>query len=234
MKPQQLKTIGIIGGMGPHASADLYKKIIAICQKKHNAVQDSDFPCIWLLNLPAEDFDETGVVESTSVQNQLLQAVQKLESLGCDVIIMACNTIHMFWETLRNHTHVPILHIVQETLKQVKQKEMTTVGLLCTETTHKQALYHAPLSKENVHILACNHEERKHLTQIIKNIMSGRHEKSDKEFLEQKAKDFVSQGAEAIILGCTELPIIFPKKEFLCFDSTQILAEAAVDFSFQN
>ena len=76
-----MKTIGVLGGMGPEASADFYQRVIAIFQKQFGAVQDTDYPPMLIYSLPLTGFDETGIVDATVVLGQLIAGVQKLASV---------------------------------------------------------------------------------------------------------------------------------------------------------
>ncbi len=112
------KTIGVLGGMGPEASANLYSKIIKYAQYKYNAVQDFDYPPIIIYSLPLFGFDETGIVDEKLVKQQLIDGVKKLESAGCDLIIIGCNTVHIFYDEMQAAIKIPILNIVEGTKKK--------------------------------------------------------------------------------------------------------------------
>ncbi|MEI6597728.1 MAG: hypothetical protein WCL22_01665 [bacterium] len=83
-----MKTIGILGGMGPAASANFYQRIVEIAQHDFGAVQDTDFPPMFLYNLPLSGFDETGFVDAEEVKKQLISGVKKLEAIGSDFIVI--------------------------------------------------------------------------------------------------------------------------------------------------
>lgn len=97
------KTIGILGGMGPVASADTYVALVKTCQQKYNAVQDSDFPAVVLYSLPLSDFSHKGFSDNLDKQRvlveQLVVALKRLENFGAEAIIIDCNTVHYFFKS---------------------------------------------------------------------------------------------------------------------------------------
>jgi aspartate racemase len=113
------KTIGVLGGMGPEASSNLYGKIIKYSQQEYGAVQDFDYPPIIIYSLPLLGFDETGIVDENLVKQQLIAGVKKLESAGSDLIIIGCNTVHFYYEEMQAAVKVPIFNIIEETKKKV-------------------------------------------------------------------------------------------------------------------
>ena len=135
------KTIGILGGMGPEASANLYSKMIKYTQHEYGAVQDSDYPPIIIYSMPLLGFDETGIVDQDSVKMQLIEGVRKLENAGCDLIIIGCNTVHIFFDEMQAAVNIPILNIVEETKKKVVDFGCKKVGLFASESTSKTKLY---------------------------------------------------------------------------------------------
>ncbi len=124
-KPHQLKkkTIGILGGMGPGASANLYQTIISIAQKKYGAEQDYDFPPMVIYSLPLIGFDETGITEPESVKKQLVEGVKKLEKAGCDFIIIACNTVHIYQKNMQKAINIPIVSMIEQAVKKAKKSD---------------------------------------------------------------------------------------------------------------
>ncbi|HZX10852.1 MAG TPA: aspartate/glutamate racemase family protein, partial [Acidobacteriota bacterium] len=95
------KKIGILGGMGPEATADFYLRIIRIFQKKYGAIYDSDFPEILIINLPIPDVVENPK-EEDKVREMLINAVKKLEKSGADFIAIPCNTVTYYISEMKN------------------------------------------------------------------------------------------------------------------------------------
>ena len=135
------KLIGVLGGMGPAASANLYSKIISYAQTEYGAVQDFDYPPVIIYSLPLAGFDETGITDLEAVQRQLVAGVKKLEDAGCQLIIIGCNTVHSYYDEMQAAVNVPIFNILEETKKQVLEFGYKKVGLFASKSTTDLKLY---------------------------------------------------------------------------------------------
>lgn len=226
------KTIGILGGMGPDATADLYLKIIRICQRKYEASFDEDYPPIIIYSTPVPEIISNIKKESLPV---LVDGVKKLESSGADFIIIPCNTAHYFLQTLKKNVSILILSMIEETVKRIKKKKYNKVGLLATDTTIKEKLYEKPLSRNGIDLIKPDKESQAIVMKIVRNVTAGKKIMKDKKELMDVVKKLKSKDAEAVILGCTELPLVINQNDFNnieIFDATEILAESAVKKSY--
>jgi aspartate racemase len=230
------KTIGILGGMGPSASADLYLRIIKYSQQEYNAVQDSDYPPVIIVSLAMSGFDETGIVDGILVKNQLVDGVKKLEASGADFIIIACNTVHIFYEQMQSAIKIPILNIVEEAKKRILESGFKKVGLFSSESTNRLGLYQNNFKQSEIEIVSADDNQQKLLNNVIENVMGGKQGVEDIKILKDISAEYSKQGAEAIVMGCTEIPLAINQSQInkKLFDSTQILAESAVDFSLNR
>tara|TARA_Y100000031_G_C8087347_1_gene322531 strand:- start:14 stop:685 length:672 start_codon:yes stop_codon:yes gene_type:complete len=215
-----MKKIGILGGMGPEATAELYLKIIRIFQKKYGAKYDDDFPEIVIINLPIPDIVESLTAES-KVKAMLIDGIQRLENAGVDFIAIPCNTVTKYLEEMEEAVSIPIINIVEETIKVTS--DIDKVGLLGTESTINNNLY-SELRKK---VLLPSLEQQQVTTKIIMGVLSGVKSEIDKFELKVISDDLISRGAEKVILGCTELPLIVSGGEFI--DTIEVLAEAIVE-----
>lgn len=228
---KKFKTIGILGGMGPGASADLYQKIITIAQKKYNAVQDTDYPPIIINSICLQGFDETGIRDSDLIKDQLLKEVKRLENAGADFIVMPCNTTHAFYKDMQKVISIPFLNLISETSKLVTEK---TVGVLCSMSTRTLKLYEAILEQEDIITISATDNEQEEINQAVEAAMGEGLNKNYKKGLLKKIIDRMQQdGAESIILGCTELPLLISQSDtdMKVYDTLQILAEFALEES---
>lgn len=223
-----MKTIGILGGMGPGATANFYQKIIDICQEKHNAIQDTDYPKMVIYSLHLEGFDESGIIDNELVLKQLKEGINILNNSNCDFIVIPCNTVHLFINELREYSKVPILSIIEETVKLLKS-ETSVVGLLGSETTMQSNLYQPFLKDSNIGSVELNFEDQKVITSLILDVMQGNIETQNKAKVLEIIKKM--EQVDAVILACTELPLAINKSDKKIYDTLQILAEAAVDYS---
>lgn len=230
------KTIGILGGMGPEASANLYLKMIKYAQHKYGAVQDFDYPPIIIYSLPLWGFDETGIVDQETVKKQLIDGVKKLESAGCELIIIGCNTVHVFYKEMQSSVKIPILNIIEETEKEVSKFNYKKVGLFASESTTKTKLYQNKFKEKGIEVIQPNKEQQKILNRVIEHVMGGNQKIDDIIVLKDIARDYLKKGAEAIVMGCTEIPLAINQShtDIKLFDTIEIIVQSAVDFSLKD
>jgi aspartate racemase len=224
------KTIGILGGMGPLASANMYKLIVELAQKEFGAEQDNDFPPMIIYSLPLDGFDETGIVDKELVLKQLVDGAKKLHEAKCDFFVIACNTVHYYQNELREEIEIPLLSIVDETINEVRNQNIEKIGLLTSDSTASLKIYIEKLEKLGIEPICVNPEQQKELNNLILEVMGGRINSQNKGRILLLAKSLIDQGAEAIIIGCTELPLIdeLIKDNFKTFDALEIISRHAL------
>lgn len=230
------KTIGVLGGMGPEASANLYSKIIKYSQHEYGAVQDFDYPPIIIYSLPLCGFDETGIVDEELVKKQLIEGVKKLELAGSDLIIIGCNTVHSYYDEMQAAVTVPIFNIIEETKKKVIELGYKKVGLFASESTNKLKLYQKRFADSNIEVISPNAAQQKILNRVIEHVMGGNQKMEDILVLKDIARDYLKQGAEAIVIGCTELPLAINQThtDVKLFDTIEIIVQCGVDYSLKK
>jgi aspartate racemase len=224
------KRIGILGGMGPESTAALYQELIRQCQKQYGAQYDEDYPEIFICSIPIPDIVK-GLENPQGVLPVLVSGAKKLESIGADFMIMPCNTAEYFYENMKKEVSIPFLSIIEETAKKIESSGYRKVGLLATETTIVKRIYNRILDCAGIELIVP--EEQDEVTAIILNIISGKKLNKDKDALKAIIKNLEKRGAEAIILGCTDIPVLLKQKdvETKLFDSIEILAESAIKYA---
>ena len=205
--------------MGPEATAELYLRLIQAFQAR-GAVYDEDFPSIYIYNLPAPDIAE----KENDILDLLKNGLGKLRKMGSEILAVPCNTATCIID--RNVNIGGFVSIVKETVRKVKEYRYKKVGLLCTKLTLKTEAYQSLLKNEGIEFVLPTEKEREEITGIILNILSGKKLPADKLILERIAYRMIEKGAETIILGCTELPLVFKNSTIRTIDTLQILAEA--------
>ena len=231
------KIIGILGGMGPEATADLYMKIIKFSQKKYGAKYDCDYPQIIINSIPAPQMiDGLDGKKREELLKVLKEGVKKLELCGVDFIVTACNTVCYFLPELRKTVSVPILSIIEETVKKGKEKKIKKVGLLATTTTVNERIYERKLAEFGIKTILPGRDSQYKTTEIIRKIIAGKKSKTDRTTLKSICEELKRKGADGVILGCTDLPLIIRKNNFgtEIIDSTEVLAESSADISYGN
>lgn len=221
-----MKTIGILGGMGPEATAKLYSRIIRKFQN-NGAKYDSDFPQIYINSIPLPDVVES-VKSKEKIISMLVEEVKKLESFGADFIAIPCNSVFSYYNQMQDSLSIPIINIMEEASEEIKKKGYKKIGILGTKLTIKQRLFDFFL--DNIKIINPTKEQQKEITKIIMNILSGNKTIEDKLKLKLIINDLKNSGAEAVVLGCTELPLILSQKDFdiELFDTIEIIAKAVL------
>lgn len=225
--------MGVLGGMGPEASAEFLNLSIRISQTKYKAVQDTDYTPTVLLSIPFEDFDETGIRDIDSVLKQLKKRVATLNKIDSDFIVIPCNTAHCFIEELRKYSKVPVLSIIEETAKRIVCDNISTVGLLASETTYAMKMYDNALQKEGIKVILPDDTGKKNITQLILEVMSGKVTTRTKRNTLSLIERMQDKSADGIILGCTEIPIAIKPQDvnIKLYDTLEILAESALEYS---
>ena len=217
-----MRSIGILGGMGPEATAELFRRMIELFQGM-GIVRDGDFPDIFIRSLPVPDVVET---EAGDISFLLMEALEGLRFMGAEVLAIPCNTATCIVE--RTGSVPGFVSIVRETARKARETGCETVGLLSTTKTVKTRIYQESLSSEGVGFVLPTDEESKEITGVILHLLAGQKLPEDRARLERIASRMTSDGADAIILGCTELPLLFRNSSIRTLDTIQILAEALV------
>jgi len=236
MKTSKLKKIGILGGIGPAASSSLYGKLINLAQDIFGAEQDSDFPPMVINSIAMVGFDETGFTDPKKVKKQLIDGVRMLESAGCDFIIIACNTVHFFINEMRAVVKIPIVSIIDESVRTAKASHSKKLGVLSSESTYNLRIYADALEKNGITPILATHSQQEMLNSVILNVMAGIQGKRDTRIIGKIIYSMKRQGAEGIILGCTEIPLAIHQDDSALplFDSTHIITEAALNFAYNK
>lgn len=224
-----MKTVGIIGGLGPESTSKFYLEIITAClnqgEQQHPPV------LIYSVPLPLE-VEKECIIKAQNEERCipfLVEAAKTLEKGGADFLVMPCNSLHIFIEEIRNAVKIPVLSIVEETVKFLKGEHVDEVGILATSITVNRGLYQVKLNSHIIKEVLPDRQDQTKLGQIIYNLVIGRHTHADKQALDKIVDRLVEKGAESIILACTDLQLLTPKHpKIKIYDTMQILAEVTV------
>lgn len=230
-----MKKIGIIGGMGPEATINLYRKIIELFQVKYGAKYDSDYPEICLVNLPIPDIVEK--IENTSKVNSMMEdTCKRLYSMGTEFIAIPCNTINILYEKYSLSIPGIVSNIIEEVGIYLSKKGISKIGLLATKTTYNFKLYQKYFKKYNIKIMIPSDDEIEEINKIILKLLNGDKNICDKNYLLKISRKLIKNGAEGIVLGCTDLPLILNQSDanFPIIDTIEVLAEKCVNFSING
>jgi len=230
MKENSEKVVGILGGMGPEATVDIFQKILRFT----NAKRDQDHLHIIIDNNPKIP-DRTESIKSgdRKIVSALKETAENIERAGADFIIMPCNTAHYFLDEIKSAVKIPIINMIEETVLKVYESRISPVGILATIGTLQTGLYQKELEKNDIPFILPDPLSQEIIMDAIINIKAGYDKKSIAKILYRESKKLKKRGAKAFILGCTEIPLAFPFERINrpVFDASTILARKAVDFA---
>jgi len=227
-----MKTIGLVGGTGWISTVEYYRIINEEMNKRLGGLE---FARLALYSMNFGDiyrFEQQR--ETEGIFSLMLNAAKKLETIGVDCILLCANTMHMHADRVEKEISVPLIHIAKATGAQIKKNNSATVGLLGTRPTMELDFYTKKLAEQGISTLVPDKEERVFIQRTINDeLLRGKFlAESKKRFLEIMQK-LRSQGAEGVILGCTEIPLLIKQEDvdFPLFNTTVIHSMAAVDFA---
>lgn len=219
------KVIGILGGMGPEATADLFLKII----KSTRAEKDQDHIRVVIDSNP-EIPDRTAFImgQGPDPRPLLIETAKNVEKMGASFIAIPCNTAHYFHSEIQAAVGIPVLHIMKEVASYLRGK-VTAAGLLASTGTVKTRLYDSALGEAGIATIVPDEDRQRKVMEAIYMVKAGKLEPARKVIIEQ-GMYLVSQGAQAVIAGCTEIPLILHEGDLpvAVIDATKILAESCV------
>lgn len=226
------KVLGVLGGMGPEATVDFFKKVVALT----TANIDQEHLRIIIDNNPKiPDRTKAILTKSQTLVPVLIATARNLEKLGVDFIAIPCNTVHYFYDDLIKEITVPVLHMIREVAKAAKStnSKYEKVGLLATTGTVTANLYQREFQKIRIEVIVPTPKVQTDVMDAIQEIKAGHDKNLAKKVLIKVARQLLEQKAQALILGCTDIPLVIRQQDFTVpvFDSNQILAEAAVKFA---
>jgi len=171
------------------------------------------------------------------VYNLMLEASGKLEYAGAECLLLCANTLHQFADELAGKVSIPLINIAEATALEVNRRQFSKVGLLGTKITMEAEFYRNKLHQHGIDVLVPQNDDRDFihetiLSELLRNVIL---EKSKLRFL-RIMNDLRQKGAEAIILGCTEIPLLIKPEDtdLLLIDTLQIHCQAAVRFALNE
>lgn len=222
-----------MGGMGPAATVDLFEKITNYSHAKKDQehvhlVIDSN------TNIP----DRTAYITGSGANPifEMVRSAIRLEMMGADYIVMACNTAHYFYDEISKYTRVPIINMINETAEYIVKAfpDSRSYLLLATEGTYLSGIYKNIFAEHKLDILEPDQKDKESVMNWIYKVKSGDFSVAPSE-VETLISKYV-RGCESTILGCTELPLLAKKigapKQYI--DPVSILAQRCVEMAEEN
>jgi aspartate racemase len=230
-----MKTIGLIGGMSWESSTLYYQIINRTVQEKLGGVHSCESI------MYSVDFNEIAELQKNGEWDKLailmIQAAQKLEKSGADFIVLCTNTMHKLSDEIEKNISIPLIHIVDAAAEKINEKKIKKIGLLGTSFTMEQDFFKGRLlDKYNIETIVPNQEQRHQIHRIIYDeLVKGIINNNSRNIFLDIITDLIHQGAEGIILGCTEIELLITNEytDAELFKTAEIHAKKAVEFALE-
>ncbi|MEW9079916.1 aspartate/glutamate racemase family protein [Terrisporobacter glycolicus] len=221
-------TVGVLGGLGPMASVYFYEMVVNMTEAK----TDQEHVDMIITNR-ATTPDRTAFIIGKSNEDPskiLIDDAKKLEKYGVDFIVITCNTAHYFYEKIVKGVNIPLVNIVEETIKHAKETNHKKLGILATTGNIKTSLYQNMCEKHNIEYLVLDENRQSKVMEIIyDDIKSGKPADMDKF---NSIVDYLKENnCDGVILGCTELSILKNDNKLdgnFYIDSLEVLARETI------
>lgn len=225
-----MKTIGIIGGLGPETTSEFYSEISFACQEKDKINR----PPILIYSVPISYAVEEDAITKGKGEERfiplLTDAAKRLEKAGSDFLVMPCNSLHEFINEIRESVNVSVLSIVEETTKFLKKQGIAKVGIISTSITLDKKLYENSFTVNGIEQVRPDDFQQAKIGKIIHNLVSNKHSNKDRKELISIIDDFEKRGVDHVILACTDLQLLIPNHSRIkIFDTMKIFADASVE-----
>lgn len=227
-----MKTIGLIGGLTWYSTLDYYRLLNELVNKKLGGVHAAKV----ILN--SVDFAEIKVLTEKQDWDGLAEvmkaAAKSIEAAGADCIMIGANTMHKIADEIQSAVHIPVIHIADAVAEAIKAKQLNKVALLGTKYTMQLDFYKNKLAAHGITVIIPNETGIEFVNDsIYKEFSKGIFLPERKQQYLGIIDSLIEQGAQGVILGCTEIPILLKQADcpVPVFDTAFIHAEAAVKFA---
>ncbi len=223
------KVIGVLGGLGPWATLDLFEKILRLTP----AHTDQEHLRVIIDNNPQiPDRSPAILGDGEDPTPALVATAQNLQRAGADFLVIPCNTAHYFYDRIQAAVTIPILHIMDEVAAAAREEVpgVRVLGVLATAATMASGLYHRACRRQGIEVIGPDPAGQQVINRAIYGVKAGRMGAEVTGELRPVAGSLTARGAEGLVLGCTELPFVLKPHDVQVplLDSNEILARAAV------
>lgn len=229
-----MKTVGIIGGLGPETTAEFYLDIVFTCQQQQRTAR----PSILIASVPLPyEIEEEAIEKGKGFERILpflITEAKRLENAGADFIVMPCNSLHVFIEDIRKAVQVPVLSIIEETVKFLKTNKMERVGIVSTSATIQNKLYEDAFEKSGISYVTPDEFQQAKMGKFIHNLVQGQQNNRDREELINIINGFEGK-VDCVALACTDLQLLIPKHPTLkIYDTMKIFSETTTRYILEG
>lgn len=226
------KRIGILGGLTPESTVTYYQHIFRRYEELYG---DLSYPEMVIYDVSFQRFEDWMSKEDwESIEEALLDGLKRLAAAGSDFAVIATNTMHILFEKLQARSSIPLISIVDATAEAINGEGLKVVGLLGTRFTMEKPFYLEGLKKHGIDTIVPNKEERDYINKVVFGELSrGILLTESRNGYLEIINSLVERGAQGIVLGCTEIPILVTQEytDVKLFDTAVIHAEKALRFA---
>ena len=216
--------------MGPEATIDFMSRFVALTPSQ----RDQDHIHMVIENNPHIP-DRQATAENDLIAIELTAIAERLVVAGADFLVLPCNTAHVFIDDLLKNIQIPFVHIVSETVNEIVKEHtnVKNVGLLATDMCINSGIYHQVIKSVDRTVLVLEQQDQKSCMQLIFDVKKGKYSKSTKTDMVRLADQLIQKGADIIVAGCTEIPLILDTKSISVplVSSTEVLAKRTVEIA---
>ena len=229
------KTVGVLGGMGPDATVDFIRKVIALTP----AEKDQDHIHMLIDHNPRVPNRQDHILaRGDDPGPALAEMAVRLEKAGADFLVIPCNTAQAYEQCIVDAVSIPLVSIIDETIAAIGEVAAgaNAVGVLATIGCLKADMYQRAMAKNDLTAVLPDDEELSELMVLVNGVKAGVNDDSVKRSMQQLANALVARGAEAIIAGCTEIPLVLDESmlDVPLISSTDVLAQRTVQLATQE
>jgi aspartate racemase len=229
------KRIGILGGISPESTIEYYRHITHTYTQRFG---DYGYPEILIYSVSFQPYVDWPKEERWDLIAQgLSQAAQSLQAAGADFIVIAANTMHLVLDQVRASVHIPVLSLLDVVAEAIQAKGIKTVGLLGTRFTMEKNLYQDALAHRNITMLIPDAGDREYVNRVIYDeLVAGHIRAESRAGYVEVIKKLAARGAQGVILGCTEIPLLVSEADagLPLFDTTLLHAEAVLNYALTS
>ena len=230
-----MRTLGLIGGMSWESTQLYYRIINETIRDRLGGLHSAR------LVLASVDFHEIEELQRSGHWDRagalLAECARSLERAGAENLVLCTNTMHKVAASIEPTVSIPLLHIADPTAQAIRSAQFTTAGLLGTRFTMEQAFYRERLERHGIRVLTPDAHDRETVHDVIySELCVGKIVESSRDAYRRIIERLIAQGAQAIILGCTEITLLVSDSDSAVpiFDTTLLHAQAAAEWSLRR
>lgn len=238
-----MEKIGVLGGSGAVSTAFLYNRILEICVEQYNACSDHKFPYLIIYNSPLQNLNEKGENPQNFLPT-LVKQIKEMESIGCTTIVMACNTLHEYFNTIKSllKPQTNLISMLDITLEALNKLNTSNISVLCSEKSASIKLHNNAWEKSNINIYYSDIYEQTKINCLIDDVIKLKHNRQSESelmnILRQNSLNDILPTNRVIVVSCTELSVIYNRFKNIPFnqpvlDTCELLAQYIAKISYQ-